>query len=349
MNTAILGTGSYLPDPVLTSAELGERLGVGEDWIEMRTGIRERRTAPPEQATSDLATEAARRALVAAGLPAGDLDLIVLATSTPDQPLPATACLLQANLGASRAAAFDVDAVCTGFVYALVVARAMLLADPTRRTALVVGADTYSRVLDYADRRTCVLFGDGAGAVVLAKTGADRGVLASTLASDGTLADLVRIAAGGSRKPASTQTVQAGEHHFAMRGGDVRRLAAAVVPKLVAELLDAAGLALPDVDLIVPHQANGAMMTDWADTLGLPPGLLHRTVERYGNTGAASVPVTLDDAVRCGRLGDGTVVLLVAFGEAGELAAAVAFLAADASSYLTGHVLAVDGGYGIGR
>lgn len=314
MNTAILGTGSYLPDPVLTSAELGERLGVGTDWIEARTGIRERRTAAPDQATSDLATEASRRALAAAGIPAADVDLIVLATSTPDQPLPATACLLQANLGAWRAAAFDVDAVCTGFVYALVVARAMLLADPTRQTALVVGADTYSRVLDYADRRTCVLFGDGAGAVVLRRTDADRGLLASTLASDGSLAHLVEIPAGGSRRPATERTVRAGGHHFAMAGGDVRRLAATVVPKLVVELLDAAGLALPDVDLVVPHQANGAMLADWGETLGLPPDLMHRTVERYGNTGAASVPVTLDDAVRAGRLDDNAVVLLVAFG-----------------------------------
>ena len=314
MNTAILGTGSCLPGPVLTSTELGHRLGVGADWIVTRTGIRERRVAPPELATSDLATEAARQALAAAGLPAAEVDLLVLATSTPDQPLPATACQVQANLGASRAAAFDVDAVCTGFVYALEVARSLLLADPTRRTALVVGADTYSRVLDYTDRRTCVLFGDGAGAVVLARTGAERGVLASTLASDGTLAHLVRIPAGGSRKPASVQTVRAGEHQFAMLGGDVRRLAATVVPKLVTELLDAAGLTLPDVDLIVPHQANGAMIADWEDALGVPPGLLHRTVERYGNTGAASVPITLDDAVRSGRLADGAVVLLVAFG-----------------------------------
>jgi 3-oxoacyl-[acyl-carrier-protein] synthase-3 len=314
VNTAILGTGSYLPDPVLTSAELGDRLGVGEDWIVAKTGVRERRIAAPEQATSDLATQASRRALSAAGLPAAEVDVIVLATSTPDQPIPPTSCLLQANLGATHAVALDVDAVCSGFVYALVVARSLLLADPTRRTALVVGADTYSRVLDYSDRRTCVLFGDGAGAVVLAKTGGEDGVLASTLGSDGTLADLVQIPAGGSRRPASAETVQGGEHHFAMRGGDVRRLADVVVPKLVGELLDAAHLALQHVDLIVPHQANGRMLEGWQDALRLEPGLLHHTVERYGNTGAASVPVTLQDAVEHGRLTEGDVVLLVAFG-----------------------------------
>jgi acetoacetyl-CoA synthase len=314
VNTAILGTGSYLPEPVLTSAELGRRLGCGEDWIVAKTGIRERRVAAPEDATSDLATRAANRALAAAELPAGDVDVIVLATSTPDQPIPPTSCLVQANIGATHAVALDVDAVCSGFVYALEIARSLLLSDPTRRIALVVGADTYSRVLDYSDRRTCVLFGDGAGAVVLAKTDGEDGVLASTLASDGTLAELVQIPAGGSRLPASAQTVEDGGHHFAMRGGDVRRLADVVVPKLIGQLLDAAHLDLRQVDLIVPHQANGRMLEGWEDSLHLEPGLLHHTVEHYGNTGAASVPITLDDAVDHGLVQDGDVVLLLAFG-----------------------------------
>jgi 3-oxoacyl-(acyl-carrier-protein) synthase III len=314
VNTAILGTGSYLPDPVLTSAELGRRLGCGEDWIVAKTGIRQRRVAAPDEATSDLASRAAQRALDAAGLPAAAIDVLVLATSTPDQPIPPTSCLVQATIGATHAVAFDVDAVCSGFVYALEVARSMLLSDPTRRTALVIGADTYSRVLDYSDRRTCVLFGDGAGAVVLARTGGEEGVLASTLASDGTLAGLVQIPAGGSRRPASAQTLADGGHHFAMRGGDVRRLADVVVPKLLGELLDAAHLDLPEVDLIVPHQPNGRMLLGWEASLHLEPGLLHHTVEQYGNTGAASVPVTLDDAVEHGLVQDGDVVLLLAFG-----------------------------------
>lgn len=314
MHTAILGTGSCLPKSVLTSAELGDRLGVGGQWIIDRTDIRERRVASPDQATSDLASAAAVQALDAAGITASDVDLIVLATSTPDQPMPATACQVQANLGATSAAAFDVDAVCSGFVYALAVANALLAADPNRTTALVIGADVYSRILDYTDRRTSILFGDGAGAVVLSKRADGGQMLASVLGSDGTTADLVKIPAGGSRLPASHETVEGRGHYFAMRGGDVRRMAGKVLPEVVSDLLNATGTTLADVDLIVPHQANGVMLTELSEALQLPPGLLHRTVERYGNTGAASVPITLDDAVRSGRIDEDALVLLIAFG-----------------------------------
>lgn len=314
MNTAILGTGSYLPQQVLTSAELGAQLGVGEQWILDKTHIKERRVAAPDEATSDLATFAAHRALQAAGLSASDLDLVIVATSTPDQPMPATACAVQANIGAVRAAAFDVDAVCTGFIYALVTAHSLLSADPGPHTALVIGADTYSRILDYKDPRTCVLFGDGAGAVVLGKTGNGRGMLASTLGSDGTMADLVKIPGGGSRHPASVETVSAGQHYFAMRGREVRELAGRVLPDVVADVLKSAQLELDDVDLVVPHQANGVMLKELADTLELRPGRMHLTVSRYGNTGAASVPITLDDAVRTGRVSKDDAVLLIAFG-----------------------------------
>jgi 3-oxoacyl-(acyl-carrier-protein) synthase III len=315
VNTTILGTGSYLPERVLSSAELGDRLGVGGQWIVDKTGIRERRVAAAEEATSDLATHAARRALDAADVRAADVDLIVLATSTPDQPMPATACHVQANLGATRAAAFDVDAVCSGFVYAFAVAHAMLTSDVTWSTALVIGADTYSRILDYTDRRTAILFGDGAGAVVLRKTPhQDGGVLATTLSSDGATADLVRIPAGGSRTPPSPQTLNEGQHYFAMRGGDVRRLAAKVLPAVITDLLGATGLGLSDIDLIIPHQANGVMLAELADAIGLPSAAMHLTVDRYGNTGAGSVPVTLDDAVRKGRVTPGARLLFIAVG-----------------------------------
>lgn len=314
MHAVVTGTGSYLPARVVSSADLGPRIGVDADWIESRTTIRERRVAAAGESTSDLAAEAARRALEAAGLSAADIDLIVLATSTPDQPMPATACLVQDKIGAGNAAALDVDAVCTGFVYALVLARAMLLTDDTMRRVLVIGADTYSRVLDYSDRGTAGLFGDGAGAVVLETTESSAGIVASTLGSDGSLAHLVQIPAGGSSQPASAASVATGAHFFSMRGGDVRRLANQVFPKVVGTLLDAASLELDDVDLIAPHQANGAMLSDWADALGLDRDVMHRTVERYGNTGAASIPVTLDDAVHAGRLKPGATVLLVGFG-----------------------------------
>jgi 3-oxoacyl-(acyl-carrier-protein) synthase III len=312
MSTAVLGTGSYLPDDVLTSAELGKRLGVGEQWILDKTRIAQRRIAAPGEATSDLAARAAERALSAAGVGAADVDLVVVATSTPDQPMPATACAVQSKIGAVRAAAFDVDAVCTGFVYGLVVAHGLLSVDPVASTALVIGADIYSRILDYGDKRTCVLFGDGAGAVVLGK-GTD-GLLASTLGSDGTLADLVRVPGGGSRRPTSARTLASGLHYFAMRGREVREHAAHVLPKVVRDVCKAAELELADVDLIVPHQANGTMLAHLGETLALRPGQLHLTVSRYGNTGAASVPVTLDDAVRAGRVREGDSVVLVAYG-----------------------------------
>ncbi|GAA5165108.1 MULTISPECIES: 3-oxoacyl-ACP synthase III family protein [Amycolatopsis] len=314
MTVTISGTGSHVPETVLGNTELASRVGVVPQWITDKTGIRERRVAAPGEATSDLAALAASRALAAARLDAADVDLLVLATSTPDQPMPATACHVQALLGATRAAAFDVDAVCSGFVYAFVVAHAMLLADPARTTALVIGADTYSRVLDYSDRRTAVLFGDGAGAVVLRKTPDAGAVLATTLSSDGSTADLVKIPAGGSREPASADTVARGRHFFTMHGGDVRRLAAKMMPAVVSDLLDATGLRPSDIDLLVPHQANGVMLADLAAGLELHPGTMHLTVARFGNTGAASIPLTLDDAVQNGRLSPGSTVFLVAFG-----------------------------------
>lgn len=315
MTTTVAGTGSYLPRAVLSSDELGDRLRVGGQWIVDKTGVRERRVAAADESTSDLATCAAERALDHAGVDPGDVDLIVLATSTPDEPMPATACRIQANISAVRAVAFDLDAVCSGFVYAFVVAHSMLQANPAWTTALVIGADVYSRILDYTDRRTSILFGDGAGAIVLNKVvDSDVGVLGSTLASDGSMADLVRIPAGGSVLPPSLDTVMNRQHFFTMRGGDVRRLAAKVLPALVTDLLDAAQLSLSDVELIVPHQANGVMLADLSRTLDLRPGTMHLTVDRYGNTGAASVPITLDDAVRSGRLQDNAAVCLVAFG-----------------------------------
>lgn len=312
--TTICGTGSYLPDSILGSAELGERLGVGEQWILDKTGIKERRIAAPEEATSDLATVAARRALDDANINAADIDVLIVATANPDQPIPATACFVQANIGATRAVAFDVAAACTGFVFALAVAHDMLVADPERRTALIIGADIYSRSVDYTDRKTCVLLGDGAGAVVLRKTNSEPGLLSTAIASDGTLSDLAHIPAGGSRRPASEATLRAGEHYLRMHGKQVRETVAGLLPGLMSDLLRPAGLEFADVDLIVPHQANGIMLSEWAATLGVAPHVVYQTVSWSGNTGAASVPIALDDAVRRNAIADGDVVLLIAFG-----------------------------------
>lgn len=314
MQTAIVGTGSYLPKKVLSSTELGERLGVGRQWILDKTGIEERRIAAKNEKTSDLAALAALNAIEDASIAPTDVDVIVLATATKDQPIPATACIIQGSIGASRAAAFDIDAACTGFIYGLVAAHSMLMADPDRRTALVIGAELYSRFLDYEDRRTCVLLGDGAGAVVLTKTSTGSGFLSNKLVSEGTLADLVQIPAGGSQRPATHQTVDTREHFLTMRGREVRSLAAKVLPELVIDLLESASLTLPDVRLIVPHQANGVMLAEWSNALRLEHGQMHTTVRDYGNTGAASVPITLDDGVRKGKIKPGDALLLVAFG-----------------------------------
>ncbi len=314
MNTAVVGTGSYLPEKILTSAELGERLGVGEDWILRKTGIEERRIAARDEITSDLAAKAAEKALRHADMSAEDVDIIVLATATKDQPIPATASVVQAKIGASRSAAFDIDAACTGFLYAMVVAHSMLVADPGCRNALVIGAELYSRFLDYEDRRTCVLLGDGAGAVVLSKTPDGSGLLSSKLASEGTQADLVEICAGGSRRPASQETVDSKGHFLTMRGREVRRLAAKVIPDLINDLLAAAQLDISDIRLVVPHQANGIMLAEWAAAMNMTPGQMHVTSRRFGNTGAASVPITLDDGVRSGHIKYDDSVLLIAFG-----------------------------------
>lgn len=313
-NTIVLGTGSYLPSTVLTSAELGERLGIGGQWIVDKTNIRQRRVAAPEEATSDLATVAAQRALESSGTSPDELDLVIVATSTPDQPMPATAALVQANIAADHAAAFDVDAVCSGFVYALVVAHGMLLADDNCRKALVVGADVYSRILNYEDRRTAVLFGDGAGAIVLGKTTAEHGIHTTLLGSDGKQSHLVQVPAGGSRRPPSAQTLAERQHYFTMLGRPVRELAGRVMPDVVEQLLKRADLSLTDIDHVVPHQANGVMLAEFGDALGLAPGVMCRTVEIFGNTGAASVPITLDCAVRTGEIGVDDKVVLVAFG-----------------------------------
>lgn len=314
MNTTIVGTGSYLPEKVLTSAELGDRLGVGEEWIISKTGIEERRVAAMDEITSDLAAKAAEKALRHANISAEDVDVIVVATATKDQPIPATASVVQAKIGASRSAAFDIDAACTGFLYALVVANSMLLANPNSHAAVVIGSEIYSRFIDYEDRRTCVLLGDGAGAVVLAKASDGSGLLSSKLVSEGSQADLVEICAGGSRRPASHESVDTKGHFLTMRGREVRRLAAKVIPELIGDLLVAAQLDISDIRLIVPHQANGVMLAEWAQAMNLTPGQLHTTFRRFGNTGAASVPITLDDGVRSGHIQPNDPVLLVAFG-----------------------------------
>ncbi len=310
----ILGTGSYVPEQVLTNQSLEASLGLADGWIYTKTGIKERRVACEHEATSDLATRAAQQALASAHIKASELDLVVVATSTPDYPQPSTACLVQANIGATRAAAFDLAAVCTGFIYALMVAEAALSSHKHWRTALVIGADTYSRILDYTDKRTCILFGDGAGAVVLGRVSENSGILSSYVQADGSRSNIIQVPGGGTRKPFSTLSNESKDLFFQMDGRAVRAFAQTVFPEVVYTLLRSNEMALDDIDLIIPHQANGVILRECMQAMNIPPEKMYMTIERYGNTSAASIPITLDNAVQAGRVQEAQTIILVGFG-----------------------------------
>lgn len=309
----VLGAGAYLPRRLLRNAELERMVATSDDWIVTRTGIRERHIAAPDQATSDLAVEAGRRALAQARLEADELELILLATATPDQISPATVCHVQRGLGAVRAAGFDVNAACSGFVNALVTGHS-LVASGGFANALVIGADTLSSITDYQDRESCVLFGDGAGALVIGPGGEGGMILDHIVGIDGKGADLIAVPAGGSREPASHATVDRRAHFLHMQGRRVFRFAVAKICELALEMTARNGLSLGDVDLLVPHQANRRILEAATSTLGLDPERMFVNVDRCGNTSNASIPMALDEAVRTGRLERGMLVLLVAFG-----------------------------------
>ena len=305
----IAGTGGYLPERVLANDELARTVDTTDEWIRERTGIRERRIAAPGETTCDLAEHAARRALDAAGFEASSLDLIVVGTTTPDRVYPSTACRLQARLGAQGGAAFDVQAVCTGFVYALGVAEKFVRTGDAKR-ALVVGADVHSRLLDWNDRGTCILFGDGAGAVAL-EAAAKPGVMTTHLHADGTGEELLYVEGSvedGYDHPAQTAA------RTRMRGNEVFKRAVKALGGIVDETLDTNGLGRADVDWLVPHQANLRIIDATARRLRMPMDRVVVTVDRHGNTSAGSVPLALDEAVRDGRIRRGDLLLLEAFG-----------------------------------
>ncbi|WP_425559664.1 3-oxoacyl-ACP synthase III family protein [Kitasatospora terrestris] len=309
----------------MTNSEVGEPAGVTGEWIHAKTGILNRRRAKDDEATSDLAVIAARAALENAGLTPSDLSLIVVATSTPDSPQPPTACLVADELGCDAGtAAFDVNAVCSGFVFALTTAE-RILRDSGSQYALVIGADVYSRILNPADRKTAILFGDGAGAVVLGPAaGPDRGLLAGRLASFGADRHLIEVPAGGSRLPATAETVSEGLHWFRMNGRGVRDFVNAEVPPAVRTFLADAGVTPDQIARFVPHQANGRMLEELAEPIGIPFERFSTSFQEYGNTGSASVAVTLDLAARSGQLNPGDLVLLAGFG--GGMAMGLALL-----------------------
>jgi len=308
VRSQVAGCGSYLPARIVSNEELSIRLDTTDAWIVERTGIKQRHIAAEGQFTSDLATRAAKAALADSGVSPAEIDLIIVATSTPDQTFPATATRVQAALGITQGAAFDVQAVCTGFVYGMAIADS-LLKTGSASTAIVIGAETFSRILDWSDRGTCVLFGDGAGAVVLKRVQTDekgRGVLSTHLHADGRYHDLLYVDGG----PSSTQTAG----HLRMQGQEVFRHAVVKLYDVLHEALAANGLTVRDVDWLVPHQANRRIMMGTAKKLGLPEDRVIVTIDHHANTSAASIPLALAEATRDGRIKPGNLVLLEAIG-----------------------------------
>lgn len=309
----IVGTGMYVPERIVTNHDLEQLVDTSDEWIVDRTGIRERRISAPHQVSSDLAVLAARRALEMANVGVEEIDQIVLATTTPDRILPSCACTVQAKLGAANAAAFDMYAACTGFIYGLSIARGAIgtgLAD----TVLVIGVEQLSRIMDMRDRNTCVLFGDGAGAAVLKACPADQGILSVSIHSDGSLGELLEVPAGGGASPASHETVDRREHYIRMKGKELFRVAVRGMEDSLRKALLDSGLGLDDLELVIPHQANLRIIDAMRERVGVPAEKVLVNIDRYGNTSAASIPITLDEVVRSGRLKPGDGVGFVAFG-----------------------------------
>ncbi len=309
----ILGTGHSLPEKVITNHDLEKIVDTSDEWIVSRTGIRERRVAGKDEALSKFATQSAVRALEMANVRAEEIDLIVCGTVTPDMPIPATACFIQAQLGAGKGAAFDLSAGCSGFLYALSVAQQFVAVGQAQK-ALVIGGELLSKYVDWEDRSTCVIFADGAGSVVLGRGEEPYGILSQTLESDGRHADFIHVPAGGSRCPTSEATVREGMHYIKMRGSETYKLAVRSLYDVCKKVIAEAGLAIEDIDLFVPHQANLRILNAVGRRLGLDPSRTYVNIDRIGNTSAASIPIALDECVRQGKIKRGDYVLLAAFG-----------------------------------
>jgi len=309
----IIGMGSCLPDKIVTNRDLEKLVDTSDEWIVERTGIKERRIADDATATSDIATTAAKRALKDAGIPASEIDLIIVATATPDMMFPSTSCIIQKNIQAVNAAAFDLAAGCSGFVYGLVTG-SQFIQSGLYKKVLVIGAETLSKILDWQDRNTCVLFGDGAGAAVLGQVPAGCGLLGAHLGADGSGGDLLKLPAGGSRLPASSATVTERKHFVHMSGNEVFKFAIKIMGEAALKALDAAGLRSQDVDYLIPHQANLRIIQSAAKRLKIPLDKVMINVNKYGNTSAASIPIALEEAVDQGIIKNGDNVVLVGFG-----------------------------------
>jgi len=311
---AIIGMGAATPDTILSNADLEKMVDTDDEWIVQRTGIRERRICAEGESTATLAIDAARAALADAGLKGTDLDLIIGATVSPEMPFPATACFVQDAIGATDVPAFDISAACSGFVYAMTIAR-QFIENGMYKRVMVVAADALSRITDYTDRGSCILFGDAAGAVILEACDEDeRGVQYNVIHADGAGWDFIHIPAGGARKPASNETVEAREHFMHLRGRDVYRFAVAKMQWLLGDCMEKCNLTVADIDMVIPHQVNLRIMTSAAAKFNFPMDKVYVNIDRLGNTSGASIPVALTEARDKGLIGKGSTVVMIAFG-----------------------------------
>ncbi|WP_027363572.1 beta-ketoacyl-ACP synthase III [Desulfotruncus alcoholivorax] len=313
IRAGIVGLATYVPERVLTNSDLQKMVDTSDEWIVARTGIRERRVAAPEEATSDLAYQASVKALDDAGVKPDEIDLIITATNTPDMIFPATACLLQDRLGAKNAGAFDLLAGCTGFIYAVSVASQFIEAG-NASTVLVVGSEVLTKIMNWQDRNTCVLFGDGAGAVVIRRVPGDRGILSSALGADGSGAYHLYMPGGGSRHPISAEVIEQGLQFTRMNGREVFKFAVRAMEEGSAKVLQRAGLSVSDIDFLIPHQANIRIIEHAAKKMNLPMDRVAVNVDRYGNTSTASIPLALEESLNSGKIKDGDIVIMVGFG-----------------------------------
>ncbi len=313
MNAGILSTGRAYPEGVLTNADLEKMVETSDDWIVSRTGIKERRKAAENEYTSQFAVMAGRQAIERAGLKPEDIDIIICATTTPDQILPSTGCLIQRDLGCVNAAGMDVFAACSGFIYGITMVESMIRTGQIRY-ALVIGAEVLTKYVDYTDRTTCVIFGDGAGAAVLGPVEEGKGILATKIQSDGNYEEQLFARGGGTKMGTSHETIDNREHYFKMRGNEIFKVAVRNMAGISIEMLEKAGLTIEDVDLVIPHQANQRITDAVAKKLGVNGDVVYSNIDRLGNTSSASIPIALDECIESGRLKEGDVLLLTAFG-----------------------------------
>ncbi len=312
-NAGIIATGHAYPEGVLTNADLEKIVETSDEWITTRTGIKQRRKAADNEYTSQFAVRAARQTLEKAGIDASEIDLIICATTSPDQILPSTGCLIQAEIGANNAAAYDLFAACSGFLYGLTTAESMIRTGQIRN-ALVIGAEVLTKYVDYTDRSTCVIFGDGAGAALLSSVAEDRGILASKIRSDGRFAEQLYAPGGGTRLGLTHETINNRDNFFKMKGNELFKVAVRSMVEVSTEMLEKSGYSVDDLKLVVPHQANQRITDAVAAKLGIPEEKVYSNIAYHGNTSSASIPIALDECLRSGKISEGDLVLMTAFG-----------------------------------